>query len=167
MRALSLQLKPRSLEQQIQERSVLQMSKEGPQGERMSRKEETFETRQLKRRRRPDGKQRTHFVEESTDQYDVYAVYHLSSDRQKSFKVDLKLCARKTRWQSTRVLWRRYLINWSNLRKIAWRIRLWLQQNKEASKRNKTLSLWKVADRTYLVEIGLKKFAWIGKQSFR
>ena len=104
MRALSLQLKPRSLEQQIQERSVLQMSKEGPQGERMSRKEETFEARQLKRRRRPDGKQRTHFVEESTDQYDVYAVYHLSSDRQKSFKVDLKLCARKTRWQSTRVL---------------------------------------------------------------
>ena len=106
MRALSLQLKPRSLELQIQERSVLLS-----EGESMSRKEETSEARQLKRRRRPEGKQRTYFVEESTDQYDIYAMYHLSSDRKKSFKVDLKLCGRKTRWKSTRVLWRRYLIN--------------------------------------------------------
>ena len=52
--------------------------------------------KQDKRGRRPDGKQRTHFVEESADQYDVYAMYHLSSDRKKSFKVDLELCGRKT-----------------------------------------------------------------------
>lgn len=45
--------------------------------------------------RRPDGKQRTHFVEESADQDDVYAMYHLSSDRKKSLKVDLELCGRK------------------------------------------------------------------------
>ena len=45
--------------------------------------------------RRPDGKQRTHFVEESADQDDVYAMYHLSSDRKKSLKVDLELCRRK------------------------------------------------------------------------
>ena len=36
-----------------------------------------------------------HFVEESTDQDDVYAMYHLSGDRKKSFKVDLELCGRK------------------------------------------------------------------------
>ena len=52
--------------------------------------------KQDKRGRRPDGKQRTHFVEESADQDDVYAMYHLSSDRNKSFKVDLELCGRKT-----------------------------------------------------------------------
>lgn len=45
--------------------------------------------------RRPDGKQRTHFVEESADQDDVYAMYHLSSDRKKSLKVDLELCGGK------------------------------------------------------------------------
>lgn len=50
--------------------------------------------KQVKRGRRPDGK-RTHFVEESADQDDVYAMYHLSSDRKKSFKVDLELCGRK------------------------------------------------------------------------
>ena len=50
--------------------------------------------KQVKRGRRPDGK-RTHFVEESTDQDDVYAMYHLSSDWKKSFKVDLELCGRK------------------------------------------------------------------------
>jgi len=43
----------------------------------------------------PD-KQRTHFVEESADQDDVYAMYHLSSNQKKSFKVDLELCGRKT-----------------------------------------------------------------------
>lgn len=41
---------------------------------------------------RPDGKHRTHFVED--DQDDVYAMYHLSGDRKKSFKVDLELCGR-------------------------------------------------------------------------
>ena len=53
---------------------------------------------QDKPRRRQKGKQRTqrtHFVEESADQDDVYAMYHLSSDRKKSFKVDLELCGRK------------------------------------------------------------------------
>lgn len=49
--------------------------------------------------RRPDGKQRTHFVEESADQDDVYAMYHLSSDRKKSLKVDLELCGRKNTMQ--------------------------------------------------------------------
>ena len=58
----------------------------------MSRKEETSKA---KCGRRPDGKQRRHFVEESADQDDVYAMYHLSSDRKKSFKVDLELCGRK------------------------------------------------------------------------
>ena len=47
-----------------------------------------------KRRRRQGGKQRTHFVKESADQDDVYAMYDLSSDRKKSFKVDLELCGR-------------------------------------------------------------------------
>ena len=51
--------------------------------------------KQGRHRRRPDGKQRTHFVEESADQDDVYAIYHLSSDRKKSLKVDLELCGRK------------------------------------------------------------------------
>ena len=51
--------------------------------------------KQDKRRRRPKGKQRTHFAEESADQEDVYAMYHLSSDWKKSFKVDLKLCGRR------------------------------------------------------------------------
>ena len=36
-----------------------------------------------------------HFVEGSTDQDDVYAMYHLSRDRKKSFEVDLELCGRK------------------------------------------------------------------------
>ena len=40
--------------------------------------------KQDKRGRRPDGKQRTHFVEESADQDNVYATYHLSGDRKKS-----------------------------------------------------------------------------------
>ena len=51
--------------------------------------------KQGKSGRRPDGKQRTHFVEENADQDDVYAMYHLSGDRKKSFKVDLELCGRK------------------------------------------------------------------------
>ena len=49
-------------------------------------------------RRWQEGKQptqRTNFVEESADQDNVYAMYHLSSDRKKSFKVDLELCGRK------------------------------------------------------------------------
>ena len=41
------------------------------------------------------GKQRTHFVEEKADQDDIYAMYHLSGDRKKSFKVDLELCGQK------------------------------------------------------------------------
>ena len=44
---------------------------------------------------RPDGKQRTHFIKENSDQDDVYAMYHLSSDRKKSFKVDLEMCGQK------------------------------------------------------------------------
>ena len=51
--------------------------------------------KQDKRRRRPEGKQRTHFAEESADQEDVYAMYHLSSNWKKSFKVDLELCGRR------------------------------------------------------------------------
>ena len=45
--------------------------------------------------RRPEGKQTTYLVEESADSTDVYAMYHLSSDRKKSFLVDLELCGRK------------------------------------------------------------------------
>ena len=59
----------------------------------MSRKKKP--PKQDKRERWPDGKQRTHFVEESADQDDVYAMYHLSSNLTKSFKVDLELCGRK------------------------------------------------------------------------
>ena len=51
--------------------------------------------KQDKRRRLQEGKQRTHFVEESADQDDVYARHHLSSDRKKLFKVNLELCGRK------------------------------------------------------------------------
>lgn len=51
--------------------------------------------KQVRRGRRPDGKQRTHFIEENSDQDDVYAMYHLSSDRKKSFKVDLEMCGQK------------------------------------------------------------------------
>ena len=50
---------------------------------------------QDKPRRRQERKQRTHFVEESADQNDVYAMYHSSSNPKKSFKVDFKLCGRK------------------------------------------------------------------------
>ena len=50
--------------------------------------------KQVRRGRRLDGKG-THFVEENADQDDVYAMYHLSSDRKKSFQVDLELCGRK------------------------------------------------------------------------
>ena len=50
--------------------------------------------RQVRRGRRLDGKG-THFVEENADQDDVYAMYHLSSDRKKSFQVDLEVCGRK------------------------------------------------------------------------
>ena len=63
----------------------------------MSRKEETSKARQAWCR--ADGKQRTHFVEESTNQDDIYAMYHLSGDRKKSFKVDLELCGRKNTMQ--------------------------------------------------------------------
>jgi len=52
--------------------------------------------KQDKHGHRPDGKQKTHFVEESANQDNVYAMYHLSSDRKKSFKVDLELCGWKT-----------------------------------------------------------------------
>ena len=48
-----------------------------------------------KRRRRPEVKQTTHFVEGSADPDDVYAMYHLSSDRKKSFLADLELCGKK------------------------------------------------------------------------
>ena len=57
---------------------------------RGKRKQETG-----KKKRKEDGKQRTHFVKEIADQDDVYAMYHLSGDRKKSFKVDLELCGRK------------------------------------------------------------------------
>ena len=51
--------------------------------------------KQDKRRHRLEGKQRMHFVEERADQDDIYAMYHLSSEWKKSFKVDLQLCGRK------------------------------------------------------------------------
>ena len=55
--------------------------------------------KQNKRRRWQGTKQRTHFVEESTDQDDVCAMYYLSRDRKKLFKVDLKLFGRKKRME--------------------------------------------------------------------
>ena len=55
--------------------------------------------KQNKRRRWQGTKQRTHFVEESTDQDDVCAMYYLSRDRKKLFKVDLKLFGRKNRME--------------------------------------------------------------------
>ena len=58
--------------------------------------------------RRPDGKQRTHFVEESADQDDVYAMYHLSSDERNRSKWIWNFVDGKTRWKSTPVHRRRY-----------------------------------------------------------
>ena len=57
-RELLLQRRPGSLELQIQERSVLKCQKKGHMA-KVKKKPQ----KQQKRGRRPDGKQRTHFVE--------------------------------------------------------------------------------------------------------